>query len=283
MRRMLSLLIGAAVVLAILPVAAGATTPVPFSGTWTSIDTFDGSVQYLSVKNSTKPTVTLTDTYASYCATHGAASTLFVGAGTGTFKGGTQLLVKVTRAACGSFKVPLSVLAGLKYTYAAGTNTLTDTYEVVWYPYPTGTSRHVAGNFVGSVADPVINAMFLFEVNAGPTGALQSGYYTFNGMGATAGWGTNRSQATVDTIRFFTAASGAPAAEFTGWECLLATTDGVVGTCSHYRIIATDGASVGLADTFCGGKADTTDPNDPLYCPYVWKVDKGDIRIHSGT
>jgi hypothetical protein len=39
----------------------------------------------------------------------------------------------------------------------------------------------------------------------------------------------------------------------------------------------------GLADTFCGGKADVTDPNAPLYCPYVWTVEKGDIRTYSGA
>ena len=72
----------------------------------------------------------------------------------------------------------------------------------------------------------------------------------------------------------------------TGWECLLAKASAgtdPVGTCIHYRVIVTDGASKGLADTFCGGKADVTTVNDPLYCPYVWKVDKGNIRIWSGS
>jgi hypothetical protein len=31
---------------------------------------------------------------------------------------------------------------------------------------------------------------------------------------------------------------------------------------------------------FCGGKADATNPADPLYCRYVWSVDKGDVRIY---
>jgi hypothetical protein len=151
----------------------------------------------------------------------------------------------------------------------------------------TVTSRHVAGNFLGSASEvPSITGMFLFEVNAGPTGALQSGWYTTNNTGGPAEWLGSRTQATVDTIRFFTAASGAPAAEFTGWECLLTRAPAgpdPIGTCGHYRIIVTDGASVGLADTFCGGKADVTDPSQPLYCPYVYKIDKGDIRIYSGS
>ena len=285
MRRVLVALVGTALALSMIPVTAGAASPAPFSGTWTSIDV-DGSVQFLSITNSIKPKVVLVDTYASYCATHGALSTLFTGSGTGIFKGSTQLAVKIGKVACGLFKVPLSIFAGLKYTFAAGPNTLTDTWGVTWYPYPAVTARHVAGNFVGSAGDPVINGMMLFEVNAGSTGALQSGYYTFNAMTGPADWAGNRTQATVDTIRFFTAASGAPAAEFTGWECVLAKAlagPDPVGTCGHYRIIVTDGASRGLADTFCGGKADVTDPSNALYCPYVWKVEKGDIRIYSGS
>lgn len=286
MRRVLSALAGAALLLSTIPVAAGGATPALFSGTWTSIDTFDGSVQFLSITNSARPKVVLVDSYASYCATHRAPSTFFTGSGAGTFKGSTQLAVSISIAACDSFKVPLSIFAGLRYTRADGLNTLTDTFGVTWYPYPTAAARHVAGNFVGTTGSPVLTAMFLFDVDAAPTGALQSGSYTFNGMTGSTDWIGARTQATVDTIRFFTAASGAPAAEFTGWECLLAkapTGADPVGTCSHYRIIVTDGASRGLSDTFCGGKADVIDPSAPLYCPYVWTVDKGDIRIYSGA
>jgi len=146
--------------------------------------------------------------------------------------------------------------------------------------------KHVAGTFVGSVAAPAGTAMFRLEVEATATGALRDGVYEFAGMTGPDAWAGNQTKGTVDTVRFFTAASGAPAAEITGWECLLAKapagTD-PVGTCIHYRVIVTDGASKGLTDTFCGGKADVTAVNDPLYCPYVWKVDKGDIRIWSGN
>ena len=146
--------------------------------------------------------------------------------------------------------------------------------------------KHVAGTFVGSVTGPAGTAMFRFQVDATATGALRDGSYEFAAMTGPDAWAGNQTQGTVDTVRFFTAASGAPAAEITGWECLLAKapagTD-PVGTCGHYRVIVTDGASKGLTDTFCGGHADVTAVNDPRYCPYVWRVDKGDIRIWSGN
>jgi hypothetical protein len=144
--------------------------------------------------------------------------------------------------------------------------------------------KHVAGTFIGSYdSAPEATAMGRIQVDATATGALRDGRYEFSTMtGAYAGYQT---QGTVDTVRFFTATTGAPAAEITGWECLLAA--GVEGTdplgnCGHYRVIVTDGASKGLPDTFCGGDADVTSPTDPMYCPYVWNVDKGNIRIWSG-
>jgi hypothetical protein len=146
--------------------------------------------------------------------------------------------------------------------------------------------RHVAGTFIGSVTSPAGTAMFRLEVDATATGALLDGSYESAGYSGPDAWAGNQTRGTVDTVRFFTAASGAPAAEITGWECLLiagpASTD-PVGTCANYRVIVTDGASKGLADTFCGGHAEVTTISDPLYCPYVWKVDKGNIRIWSGN
>jgi hypothetical protein len=145
--------------------------------------------------------------------------------------------------------------------------------------------RHVAGTFIGSVASPSGTAMFRLEVDATATGALLDGSYEFSAMTGTGDWAGVQTQGTVDTVRFFTATSGAPAAEITGWECLLvagpASTD-PVGTCTNYRVIVTDGASKGLADTFCGGHAEVTTVSDPMYCPYTWNVDKGNIRIWSG-
>jgi hypothetical protein len=132
--------------------------------------------------------------------------------------------------------------------------------------------KHVAGTFVGSVAAPAGTAMFRLEVEATATGALRDGVYEFSAMTGPDAWAGNQTQGTVDTVRFFTAASGAPAAEITGWECLLAKAPAdtsPLGNCAHYRVIVTDGASKGLADTFCGGHADVTAVKGPRYCPYV--------------
>jgi hypothetical protein len=283
MHRIVALLMGTALACSVVPAVASAAA-VPFWGTWSSLDTADGSLQYLSIEKSATPKVTLVDASASYCATHAARSTVFTGSGTGMFTSSTVLRVSMASAGCASFKVPLSIFAGLTYRYSSTLKTLRDSFGNTWFRYPPGATipRHVAGNFVGSAGSPVVTAMFLFQVDTSAAGALQAGYYTFNAMTGAADGAGARSQATVDTVRFFTAASGAPAAEFTGWECLLAKTPAgpdPVGTCGHYRIIVTDGSSIGGTDTFCGGKADVTDPSDPLYCPYVWSVDKGDIRI----
>ncbi len=146
--------------------------------------------------------------------------------------------------------------------------------------------KHVAGTFIGSLlVDPAATSMFRLQVDATATGALRDGYYESSSMTGDDAWAGNQTRGTVDTVRFFTATSGAPAAEITGWECLLvagpASSD-PLGNCSHYRVIVTDGASKGLTDTFCGGHADVTAVNDRMYCPYVFHVDKGDIRIWSG-
>jgi len=165
------------------------------------------------------------------------------------------------------------------------TKRCTSTESMVALASATAMPEHAAGTFIGSADSPATTAMFRLEVDATATGALRDGSYEFDAMTGSDDIAGGQSRGTVDTVRFFTAASGAPAVEITGWECLLAKapagTD-PIGTCTHYRVIVTDGASKGLADTFCGGHADVTAVDDPLYCPYVWKVDKGNIRIWSG-
>ncbi len=70
--------------------------------------------------------------------------------------------------------------------------------------------KHVAGTFIGSVSDPAGTAMFRLEVDATATGALLDGSYEFSAMTGAGDWAGNQTQGTVDTVRFFTAASGAP-------------------------------------------------------------------------
>ena len=80
--------------------------------------------------------------------------------------------------------------------------------------------KHVAGTWIGSYhTDPAATAMGRLHVDATATGALRDGSTETSFMtGALAG---TQEQGTVDTVRFFTATTGAPAAEITGWVCLL--------------------------------------------------------------
>jgi hypothetical protein len=135
----------------------------------------------------------------------------------------------------------------------------------------TAPPRHVEGSFA-TVGDPY-SASFLFEVRANSYGRAEFGYYQFEMPTPSAAELPNRTQATVETVRFFKAASGAPAAEFTGHECVLASPDSAaVGSCTWYHIIVTDGASIRKPDTFCGAGVATE-------C-YYWTPTYGDIRIY---
>jgi hypothetical protein len=262
-------------ILSMIPVGAGAASPTPFSGTWTSIDTFDRSAQFLSIGTGAAPKVVLVDTYATYCAEHHASSTVFVGTGTGALSGSTVLTVRMGTAACASYKVPLSIFAGLKYTYSAGANTLTDTFGVTWYPYTAPPAREVTGNVIAKYHDnATITAMLQMEVRTGPAGDVQYGIYRFEGMTPAL----NRSQATVERVRFFKDASGAQAADLSGKECNLSASvdpNNPTGACRWYHVVVTDGSRVGLPDTFCGG----TDQSNPSACPFKYDIVGGDIRI----
>jgi hypothetical protein len=131
--------------------------------------------------------------------------------------------------------------------------------------------RHVEGSFA-AIGNPY-SAMWLFEIRASATSHVEFGYYQTEWMKAPEGQLPFRTQGTVSTVRFFKAASGAPAAEFTGRECFLAAADAAtVGTCPWYHIIVTDGASIGKPDTFCGS-------HDPTQC-IKWIRTYGDIRIY---
>jgi hypothetical protein len=131
--------------------------------------------------------------------------------------------------------------------------------------------RHIEGSFV-ALGDAHSGA-FLFEIRANATGRAEFGYYQTEWMKGPADQLPYRTQATVRTVRFFKAGSGAPAAEFTGRECFLAAADpALVGTCPWYHIIVTDGGSLREPDTFCGAQVATE-------C-HVWNLTYGDIRIY---
>ena len=131
--------------------------------------------------------------------------------------------------------------------------------------------RHVEGSF-SSLGD-TNSGTFLFEVRASAASRVEFGYYQNERMKGPAGEMPWRSQATVETVRFFKAASGAPAAELTGHECALASSvSALVGTCPWYHIIVTDGASIHQPDTFCGAQVKTE-------C-HAWTPTYGDIRIY---
>ena len=130
--------------------------------------------------------------------------------------------------------------------------------------------RHVEASFA-ALGDPY-SGIHLFEVRASAGSRVEFGYYQLEMMKGPAGEMPWRSQATVETVRFFKAASGAPAAELTGHECALdAPNPASVGTCPWYHIIVTDGASIHQPDTFCGAQVKTE-------C-HAWTPTYGDIRI----
>ncbi len=136
----------------------------------------------------------------------------------------------------------------------------------------TAPPRHVEGSFSGVTSDQSFSASFLFEVRANSNGRAEFGYYQFDMMTAPGGELASRTRATVESVRFFKAASGAPAAEFSGHECVLAAPNAAdIGNCPWYHIIVTDGASIHRPDTFCGG---------PKGFCYDWFPTYGDIRIY---
>ena len=113
-----------AMLLAVAPVAAAGSA---FAGTWTSIDN-DGSFQMLTVSGGNAPSVTYQDFFASSCQRDGSPSTHWVSAGQGTVDGDT-LFVDFHKSGCGRLTIGAYADA---YTYDAGSDTLTDTFGIVW-------------------------------------------------------------------------------------------------------------------------------------------------------
>ena len=109
------------------PVSASPAGSGPFGGTWRSIDT-DGSSQLLVVSRGASPSVVYQDFYASSCDNFGGAATHWVAAGMGSVDG-DLLEVWFHKSGCGTFQ---KGGYGDAYLYDAGTDTLTDTFGIVW-------------------------------------------------------------------------------------------------------------------------------------------------------
>ena len=130
MKRRLSSIAGALILAIAIPAAAlAAPATSPFTGSWVSTDVPDGSHQTLVVSAGARPSVVYQDFYASGCdsfselpATHWTAS------GTGEVEDGT-LWVSFHKSGCGRFA---QGGYGDYYTYDSGTDTLTDSFGIVW-------------------------------------------------------------------------------------------------------------------------------------------------------
>ena len=140
----------------------------------------------------------------------------------------------------------------------------------------TPLASNVAGNIiVGVHGDHSTMGVFRFEVRTTASGGVQFGYYQTDTL--TGIWPAAREVATVDAVRFFTAASGAPAAEFSGQDCGIPVANAAT-PCSPYHVIVTDGASIQQPDTFCGNPI--TQSSDWNLCTYRFDVLDGDIAIY---
>ena len=114
-----------AMLLAVAPVSAAGSV---FAGTWTSTDT-DGSFQMLTVSGGNAPSVTYQDFFASSCQNNGSRSTHWVSAGQGTVDG-DALFVDFHKSGCGRFSIGAYSDA---FFYDQGSDTLTDTFGIVWH------------------------------------------------------------------------------------------------------------------------------------------------------
>ena len=109
-----------------------AATASPFAGRWTSTDPDDGSSQALMVSAGSTPSVTFQDYYASSCANHGSPATQWTSAGRGEVDADT-LYVHFHKSGCGSFNIGQY---DDWYAYDAGTDTLMDSFGIVWQRNP---------------------------------------------------------------------------------------------------------------------------------------------------
>ena len=137
----------------------------------------------------------------------------------------------------------------------------------------TAVAKNAAGNvIVAFQGDYNTKGVIRFEVRTNASGNLEFGYYQTTGL---TNWPANGELGTVDAVRFFKAASGAPAAEFSGQTCGLPAGNPL---CGPYHAIVTDGASINQPDTFCANPIG--DPSDWNVCTFKFDVLDGDIAIY---
>jgi hypothetical protein len=124
----LALWLVAASLLALAPAVSAASSV--FAGTWVSIDT-DDSTQMLAIGRGSSPAVTYQDFYAS-SACAGEPSTHFVATGRGTIEDDV-MWVDFRNGGCGNHKFgPF----GMGLFYDGGSDTLTDTFGIIWHRFP---------------------------------------------------------------------------------------------------------------------------------------------------
>lgn len=121
---------------------------------------------------------------------------------------------------------------------------------------------NVLVTFDGDASDP--GSIWRFEIRTLESGKVEFGYFQTL-------FPNGESEATVETVKFFTAPSGGKTAEFTGTECR----PGENPWCNPiYLVQVTDNAGRGVPDTVCGGRVGEG-------CLWRFTVTSGDIRIFS--
>jgi hypothetical protein len=141
---------------------------------------------------------------------------------------------------------------------------------------PATSAHFVQGNYIAEVSGLGLKAVQRLEGTTDALGRVVFGYYEHTSItGSVEFPASNASKATIESIRFFRAESGAPAAEIFGQECWYA--GDFAGTCSAYHVIVSDGGPVGQPDTFCGGPDLPEPAEDPCFS---WDVTSGNIAIY---
>jgi len=136
---------------------------------------------------------------------------------------------------------------------------------------PAPSAHVVQANYIAEIPDLGLKAVQRIEGTTNALGQVVFGYYDHTAITGHADLG----KATIESIRFFTIESGAPAAEIFGQECWYAGQ--FVGSCSAYHVIVSDGGPVGQPDTFCGGPDLPEPAEDPCYS---WDITAGNVAIY---